>query len=123
MVPAVFLLTALSATLVVAPPPPPINRSDMDVLSSILSAGDVKGNNPNPTPTNSKPSIIDNYVRALPNDGSDSRRPTVTQSLGGNETISCSFCADILVQFHLYFFWRSIDLVEVKNSVCGELEC
>ena len=105
MVPSVLLLTALlSVTLVVAPPPPPISRSDMDVLSSILSAGDSKGNNANPTPTNSKTPIIDNYVRALPNDGSDSRRPSVVQSLGGNKVISCSLCAEILVQFH-YFFW------------------
>jgi hypothetical protein len=84
MLPFVLLLTTL--TMVVAPPPPSpagARPSDMDLLSSILTAGDVKASNP--APANSKPSVIENYVRAFPADGADStRRPTVTPSLGGN---------------------------------------
>jgi len=86
-----LVITLFSLNLVVAPPP---SRSNIDLVSSILSANDVEKNpnpnsnknsnsNPNPNP-NPKPSVLENYVRGYPLDGLDSpRKPTVTPSYGG----------------------------------------
>lgn len=98
----VLLVTLLfSPNLVVAPPP----RSNIDLVSSILSAGDVVENNnpnpnsnknsnsnPNPNP-NPKPSVLENYVRGYPLDGLDSpRKPTVTPSYGGYQFFKIISC-------------------------------